>query len=222
MRNHWKIFFNRLAVAIVAMTVVPGLAQARSGETSERDEELDNLSFVEMVNSVELGKNAELIRKFQDKEGKTRLLNSRTVPKTDWTVELYRNKEVLLISVPASRLFAPNSTTLTSGASEYLNPIRRYLRDPDMYRVLLVMHTDNTGSESYRDNLTVERAEAVFNWFEDKGEDTRFLFDYAMSDDMPLKPNNSVDNRADNRRLEIYLVPGKKMLEQAKKGRIVF
>lgn len=222
MRNHWKIFFNRLAVAIVVMTVVPGLAQARSGETSERDEELDNLSFVEMVNSVELGKNAELIRKFQDKEGKTRLLNSRTVPKADWTVELYRNKEVLLISVPASRLFAPNSTTLTSGASEYLNPIRRYLRDPDMYRVLLVMHTDNTGSESYRDNLTVERAEAVFNWFEDKGEDTRFLFDYAMSDDMPLKPNNSVDNRADNRRLEIYLVPGKKMLEQAKKGRIVF
>lgn len=222
MRNHWKIFFNRLAVAIVVMTVVPGLAQARSGETSERDEELDNLSFVEMVNSVELGKNAELIRKFQDKEGKTRLLNSRTVPKADWTVELYRNKEVLLISVPASRLFAPNSTTLTSGASEYLNPIRRYLRDPDMYRVLLVMHTDNTGSESYRDNLTVERAESVFNWFEDKGEDTRFLFDYAMSDDMPLKPNNSVDNRADNRRLEIYLVPGKKMLEQAKKGRIVF
>ncbi len=43
-----------------------------------------------------------------------------------------------------------------------------------------------------------------------------------MSDDMPLKPNNSVENRADNRRLEIYLVPGKKMLEQAKKGRIVF
>ena len=60
------------------------------------------------------------------------------------------------------------------------------------------------------------------NWFEDHGEDTRYLFVYAMSDDMPLKPNNSVENRADNRRLEIYLVPGKKMLEQAKKGRIVF
>lgn len=29
-------------------------------------------------------------------------------------------------------------------------------------------------------------------------------------------------NRAKNRRLEVYLVPGKKMLEQAKKGRIVF
>ena len=34
--------------------------------------------------------------------------------------------------------------------------------------------------------------------------------------------NNSMSNRERNRRLEVYLVPGKKMLEQAKKGRIVF
>lgn len=222
MKNRLKTFFDHICVIVMIMTVCPVMAQPRSANIPERDEELDNLSFVEMVNSVDLGKNADLIRKFQDKEGKTRLLNSRSVPKTDWNVELYRNKEVLLVSVPASRLFAPNSTRLLAGASDYLNPIRRYLRDPDMYRVLLVMHTDNTGSEAYRDKLTVERAEAVFNWFDDRGDDTRYLFDYAMSDDMPLKPNNSVENRADNRRLEIYLVPGKKMLEQAKKGRIVF
>lgn len=222
MKNRLKTFFDHICVIVMIMTVCPVMAQSRSANIPERDEELDNLSFVEMVNSVDLGKNADLIRKFQDKEGKTRLLNSRSVPKTDWNVELYRNKEVLLVSVPASRLFAPNSTRLLAGASDYLNPIRRYLRDPDMYRVLLVMHTDNTGSEAYRDKLTVERAEAVFNWFDDRGDDTRYLFDYAMSDDMPLKPNNSVENRADNRRLEIYLVPGKKMLEQAKKGRIVF
>ena len=43
-----------------------------------------------------------------------------------------------------------------------------------------------------------------------------------MGDEMPLVPNNSMSNREKNRRLEVYLVPGKKMLEMAKKGRIVF
>ncbi len=208
-------------VASVCLACVGLYASAETTDQSHRIDELDELSFVEMVNSVKLGKNSELIKKFQEKEGKNRLLTGRNVPK-DWKIEFFRNKEVLLITIPASKLFAPNATSLSSGASEYLNPIRRYLRDPDMYRVLLVMHTDNTGSESYRDKLTVERAESVFNWFESHGDDTRYLFDYAMSDDMPLSPNNSVENRADNRRLEIYLVPGRKMLEQAKRGRIVF
>ena len=91
-----------------------------------------------------------------------------------------------------------------------------------MYRVLLTMHTDNTGSDSYRDQLTLDRVESVFNWFEDSNVDTRYLFDYAMSDDIPLEPNTSIDSRRKNRRLEVYLVPGKRMLEQAKKGRIAF
>lgn len=220
MKRPLKTFCKAFAAASIALCVFP--ANAEKHEEGQRLEELDNLSFVEMVNSVDLGKNSELIRKFQDKEGKNRLLNGRNVPKEDWKVEFFRNKEVLLVTIPASKLFAPNATTLRPAASEYLAPIRRYLKDPDMYRVLLVMHTDNTGSEAYRDKLTVDRAEAVFNWFEDRGDDTRYLFDYAMSDDMPLKPNNSVDNRSGNRRLEIYLVPGKKMLEQAKRGRIVF
>lgn len=214
--------YCKLFVASVFMAGTFAVAFAAKPVAEGRDESLDELSFVEMLNSVDLGKSADLIRKFQDKEGKGRLLNGRNVPKTDWDVEFFRNREVLLVSIPASKLFAPNSTELRSSASEYLSPIRRYLRDPDMYRVLLVMHTDNTGSEAYRDTLTVERAESVFNWFEDRGDDTRYLFDYAMSDDMPIVPNNSMENRAANRRLEIYLMPGKKMVEQAKRGRIVF
>lgn len=219
MRNLLKTCFKGLMALALAFSAS---AYAATPAAHERNEELDNLSFVEMLSSVDLGKNAELIRKFQDKEGKTRLLNNKNIPKEDWKVEFFRNKEVLLVTIPVSRLFAPNSTKLAPGAWEYLAPFRRYLRDSDMYRVLLVMHTDNTGSEAYRDKITMERAESVFNWFEDHGDDTRFLFDYAMGDDMPLNPNNSVDNRSGNRRLEVYLIPGKKMVEQAKKGRIVF
>ena len=66
-------------------------------------------------------------------------------------VETYRNKEVLLITIPASKLFAPNEVEVRKEAASLLAPLKRHLREPDMYRVLLVMHTDNTGSEKYRE-----------------------------------------------------------------------
>lgn len=188
----------------------------------QRIEELDDLDFIEMLNSVDPGSGSALIQKFQAKEGKNKLLNGVYNPSGECKVEAFRNKEVLLITIPAHLLFEPNETELKSKASEYLTPIRRYLKDPDMFRVLLVMHTDNTGSEEYRERLTVERVNSVFDWFEDSGSNTKYLFSYALGDDMPLRPNDSMENRKNNRRLEIYLVPGTKMVEQAKKGRIAF
>lgn len=192
-----------------------------SDADKKKSDELDELNFVEMLNSVQLdSKSADLIRKFQEKEG--RKLLEKGYGKNNTNLERYRNKEVLLVTIPASSLFAPNDTLLRPDAASMLNPLKRYLKEPDMYRVLMVMHTDNTGSPQYRDHLTEERSKAVFDWFAEQDVDTEYLFPYAFGDDMPLVENNSMSNRAQNRRLEVYLVPGKKMLEQAKKGRIVF
>lgn len=96
------------------------------------------------------------------------------------------------------------------------------MKNPDMFRVLLVMHTDNTGSEMYRDNITADRVDAVTSWFEEQGADTSYTFSYAFGDESPLVPNTSIENRDKNRRLEIYLMPGEKMLQEAKKGKIDF
>lgn len=230
MKNHLKILYDTFRVGVIFVLLscfyieeVKAISSDnKNNEEKERIEALDNLGFIEMLNSVDVGNTSELIQKFQNKEGKTRLLNGKYNPKGECTVEAYRNKEVLLITIPAHLLFGPNMTTLKDDVSEYLSPIRRYLKDPDMFRVMLVMHTDNTGSEPYREQITADRVNAVFDWFENSGSDTRYLFSYALSDDMPLKPNDSMENRDKNRRLEIYLIPGKKMVEQAKKGKISF
>lgn len=196
-----------------------------AGETvsSGLVDELEELNFLELLNSVPLdSKSADLIRKFQEKEGRNRLFGRDYNANSGCTVETFRNKEVLLVTIPAAKLFAPNDITLRPDAASVLTPLKRYLREPDMYRVLMVMHTDNTGSDVYRDYLTEERSKAITEWFEENGSDTSYLFPFAFGDDMPLVENNSMTNRERNRRLEVYLVPGKKMLEQAKKGRIVF
>lgn len=224
MRNRLRHFCR--GVLLVSLLLAPSLTNAEPKDEplakGQRIETLDDMDFIEMLNSVDVGDTSELIQKFQNKEGKSRLLNGKYNPKGECTVEAFRNKEVLLVTIPAHLLFGPNMTELRSKAGEYLAPIRRYLKNPDTYRVMLVMHTDNTGSEPYREQLTADRVNAVFDWFEESGSDTSYLFSYALGDDMPLKPNDSMENREKNRRLEIYLVPGTKMVEQAQKGRIEF
>ena len=229
MKNLWKILFKNRRILYSAIflgfsiAAVPMGAEAKNQKNNELQEEnLDDMDFIEMLNSVDAGSGSALIQKFQAKEGKNRLLNGKYNPSGDCKVEAFRNKEVLLITIPAYLLFDPNDTDLKDDAGEYLAPIKRYLKEPDMFRVMLVMHTDNTGSDEYRDRLTVERVNSVFDWFEDSGVNTKYLFSYALGDEMPLKPNDSMENRRQNRRLEIYLVPGKKMVEQAQKGRIAF
>lgn len=204
----------------VLLSIFLSCAQLASAKAAP-EEILDTLSFIEMINTVDLGDQSEFIQQFQNKEARAKLL-SKFNGVDGCTVENYRNKEVLLVTIPARLLFAPNETLLNDKASNYLAPFKRYLRQPDTYRVLLVMHTDNTGSEQYRDEITEERVESVFEWFEEQGSDTSFLFYYPMSDKVPIYNNDSQENRDANRRLEIYLMPGKKMLEQAKKGRIEF
>ncbi len=191
-----------------------------------QDSNLEDLTFTQMLKSVDLSKEpkaAELIRKFQDLEARQKLMNGPLSPKQGkCNIEAFRKKEVILITIPASELFAPNSIDLSDRASKYLTPIKRYMKDPDMFRVLLVMHTDNTGSTQYRDNITADRVDAVTAWFEDQGADTSYTFSYAYGDESPLVPNTSIENRDKNRRLEVYLMPGEKMLEEAKKGKIDF
>lgn len=233
MRNRSTILFSSVLALFMAVAPCqdagawnpfkPKKQEPKETVKPVRDENLDEMSFIEMINSVPLDeKSASLIRKFQEKEGRNRLHTRDYNSRNGSSVETFRNKEVLLVTIPASKLFGPNETELRQGAGALLAPLKRYLNDPDMYRVLMVMHTDNTGSEKYRDYITEERAASVFDWFAAQGVDTKYLFPYAMGDEMPLVRNNSMENREKNRRLEIYLMPGKKMLEQAKRGRIVF
>lgn len=224
MRNRLRILCDLAFPAIFCSMVLLPLSMRGEENTesnmSSRIEVLDDMSFIQMLNSVDLGKQSKMIQEFQQKEGRQWLL--KKFNQQVCGVEAYRNREVLLVTIPASLLFSPNDIELRAGAENYLTPLKRYLKDPDMYRVMLVMHTDNTGSESYRDELTVDRVDAVFEWFEQSGADTTYLFSYALGDDMPLYDNDSMDNREKNRRLEVYLVPGEKMLREAKNGRIEF
>lgn len=133
-------------------------------------------------------------------------------------VELARDGEVIIATIGADGLFMPNSTTLRQSAGNFLRPFTPMLTQPGMWKFLIVMHSDNTGSEDYVNTLTEARAEAVCSWFDGLSLDTSAMVPYGCGADEPLVVNNSRLNRGTNRRLEIYIIPDQVLLDMAKRG----
>ena len=178
------------------------------------DDDIYEMSLDENLESPEI-KNDKQADKVQEFQYDMAVAFSRS----NYDVEVMRDGEIIVITIPASQLFEANDTVVTKVGQELLRPFLRMLKNPGFYKMLLVMHSDNTGSTAYTLNLTRQRVNAVYDWFDENGS-VDYVVPYALGDTDPLVDNNSVENRKTNRRLEIYLVPEKTMLQQAKKGNI--
>lgn len=147
---------------------------------------------------------------------KLMLREAKALQKLGFKVETMRQGEVVIASVGADRLFAPNDTVLLPSASATLNHLLPYFRSVGRFKIALAMHSDDTGSDQYLYDLTEKRIVALYDFFDRYAAQTDALQGYPMADTQPLAPNNSRHRRADNRRLEIYLIPGNMLITEAK------
>lgn len=205
MRRVKHIIFMAMALLILA---------GQQPLNAKDDYDIYDLSLDEnlLLPEINNDKQADKIQDFQ-------LDMAVAFKKSNYDVEIMRDDEVIVITIPASQLFNANDTVLNPVGQELLKPFLRMIKNPGFYKMLLVMHSDNTGSETYTLNLTRQRVNAIYDWFDENGS-VDYVVPYALGDTDPLVDNNSVENRKRNRRLEIYLVPEKTMIQQAKKGNI--
>ena len=182
--------------------------------TARDDDDIYEMSLDENLETPEI-KNDKQAAKIQEFQYDMAVAFTRS----NYDVEVMRDGEIIVITIPASQLFDPNDTVVNKVGQELLKPFLRMIKNPGFYKMLLVMHSDNTGSSAYTLNLTRQRVNAVYDWFDENGS-VEYVVPYALGDTEPLVDNNSVENRKTNRRLEIYLVPEKTMIQQAKKGTI--
>ncbi len=197
---------NMILVITALMVALPQPMRA--------DEDIYDLSLDDNLVTPEI-KNAKQAEKIQEFQYDMAV----GFKQSNYDVEVMRDNEVIVITIGASLLFEPNDTALSKLGETQLKPFLKMLKNPGFYKLLLVMHSDNTGSEEYTLNLTRQRVNAIFDWFDENGS-VDYVVPYALGETDPIVDNNSVENRKLNRRLEIYLVPEKTMLQQAKKGRI--
>ena len=116
-----------------------------------------------------------------------------------YNVSAVRSGEVIMVTLPCSLLFPPNSTSLSPKGE------------------IVAAHSDDTGDGLYADRLTADRANTVDDYFyRALGEQDSGIIPYGLGGDEPLMPNHGIENRAMNRRVEIYFVPTRAFIDKAK------
>ncbi len=132
-----------------------------------------------------------------------------------------RSGEIVMVTIPVELLFAPNGTVLLTDGEKYLRPFCSLLKYPTMYKLIVAVHSDDTGEPAYLENLTSLRATAIDEFLtRDSGTSGTSLVPYGLATDSPVADNNSIASRAANRRVEIYIVPNWQMIETARSGKL--
>jgi len=103
-------------------------------------------------------------------------------------------------------MFPTNSSKLTSGASYKVGKVGRILQQYPETIVQVAGYTDNRGGYNYNYNLSKNRAKNVSNRLYREGINNP-SYTTGCSYNKALVPNNSSQNMALNRRVEIYLYP---------------
>ena len=71
----------------------------------------------------------------------------------------------------------------------------------------VVGHTDNTGDAAYNQQLSMRRAQSVANILVGSGVSSARIQPIGRGEDAPRATNQTAEGRAQNRRVEIVILP---------------
>jgi len=113
--------------------------------------------------------------------------------------------------------FDTNKYNINSDSGTLLDKLSSILVEYPDTNVLVVGHTDSTGSNEYNFELSKNRANAVTNFFSVKGLGAERFTTKWFGEDQPIADNNTIEGRAKNRRVNLAIVLNEKMVNEAKK-----
>ena len=133
-------------------------------------------------------------------------------------VEVVRKGDNLTLDMPGNVTFAFDSARLNPEFDTVLNNVATTLVEYNKTVIQIAGHTDSTGSHAYNMKLSAERANSVKAYLASQGVPANRMVTIGVGPDYPLADNSTADGRAQNRRVEITIVPvTQENLEQAKK-----
>lgn len=142
----------------------------------------------------------EAIKRLQEAVSEGRLAGKATITVTDRAVKVALNPE-MFFSIGSAQL---NPGTL-SALGSLVGLIERFPND-----IIVEGHTDNIPIRggAYRSNweLSIARAVNVIDFFSENGIDPKQLIAAGYGEFHPAFPNDTEQNRARNRRIEITIV----------------
>ncbi len=114
----------------------------------------------------------------------------------------------MVITLQGEVLFKTGKWDLKAGAMAKLDQIADALRGKEQPMVVFG-YTDNVGTRDMNMDLSQKRAQAVRDYLVSKGIPQDLITSQGKGPDSPIGDNNSVEGRAENRRVEIVVQPKK-------------
>lgn len=132
--------------------------------------------------------------------------------------EVIREGEGIIVKFDSGILFDVNKSELKSAAMTNIQNLASSLKNFPETNVLIIGHTDDTGSDAYNSRLSERRAESVKQFAISQGIPSLRLNTHGKGESEPIADNTTEDGRSKNRRVEIVIVANEKMKEEAKKS----
>jgi outer membrane protein OmpA-like peptidoglycan-associated protein len=115
----------------------------------------------------------------------------------------------MVITLSGSVLFVTNRSDLMPGAQVKLNDVANALIKQDAESKITVEgHTDSQGEASYNQDLSQRRAQSVRDYLVSRGIAADRVTAQGFGLTRPIADNASAEGRANNRRVEIVVLPG--------------
>jgi outer membrane protein OmpA-like peptidoglycan-associated protein len=113
--------------------------------------------------------------------------------------------------------FATEKYDINTASQTTLNKLTGVFKEYPNTNILVVGHTDSSGSESYNMTLSKNRANAVTHYLIHNGLSSGRFTTNWFGESQPMHDNSTAAGRAKNRRVNVAILPNQKMIDDAKK-----
>lgn len=122
-------------------------------------------------------------------------------------VDVVRDGDNLLLRMPSGITFAYDSDAVQPHFQPTLNEVASVLTQYPKTYIDIYGHTDADGSEAYNQGLSQRRATSVQNYLAAKGVQSVRMATKGYGETQPIASNETAEGKAQNRRVEIKIVP---------------
>lgn len=137
----------------------------------------------------------------------------------DAQVESINDGQAIKVTFESGILYATNSSTLNAASKSALTSFAQSLINNPDTDVTIQGHTDSSGNDNINVPLSEKRAQSVKNFLVSQGVSSARLTSEGLGSSVPVADNSTSAGKAQNRRVEIYIIPNAKMIQDAEQGR---
>jgi len=113
----------------------------------------------------------------------------------------------LIVTLPQDILFATDSTVVRSDLQRDLRAVAGNLQAYPDTTIQIIGHTDSDGDAGYNLDLSQRRADAVAGVLTQSGVSSARIRTIGRGEDQPVASNLTPEGKAQNRRVEIVILP---------------